>query len=124
MGTAVIAATEGQGARGVADVAILQSQQVAVARDEAGDVVVGQAHEVALLIDDLDGEDGKRPIPLPLPVREGSNMLLFDAQGIRAAGGADFVEGSLFPRSPLQGGSFGAQCAGLVGDVPIADVGG
>lgn len=55
MGTAVIAATEGQGSIGVADVAILQSQQVAVARDEAGDVVVGQAHEVALLIDDFDG---------------------------------------------------------------------
>ena len=94
--------------RGVADVAVLQTEQARGAVDVAGDVVVGERHEIAVFIDDFDMDEddvaGRRCCGV-----EGG------AQGIGTAAGGDGGGGTV--------GGLAAECSGLVVDVPVEDVG-
>ena len=122
MGTAVIAATHGGCTGGVAHVAIFQSEQMPVAHDAAGNVVVGKAHGDAVFIDDFNCKDVE-PLPIPpLKGREFCDRLLRYAQSIGTTRGTDFVEGGSLPFREGLGVGFGAQNAWRIGYVPITDV--
>ena len=95
---------------GVAGVGVLEAEQAGGALDDAGDVVVGQGDEVALLVHDFDAD-------LDDVVGGGEGGLVGrGAQGVGAPAGADVRGGSV--------GGFAAEGAGGVVDVPVEDVGG
>ena len=95
---------------GVAGVGVLEAEQAGGALDDAGDVVVGQGDEVALLVHDFDAD-------LDDVVGGGEGGLVGrGAQGVGAPAGADIRGGSV--------GGFAAEGAGGVVDVPVEDVGG
>lgn len=95
---------------GVAGVAVLEAKDAGGTLHHAGDEVVGQRYEVAVLVDDFDGD-----VSHFISSREGG-LVDGGAQGIGSATGGDGACGSI--------GGFAAKCARLVFDVPIEDVGG